>query len=160
MTPHLKETGPQMAGIFNGFDIIGGGLRAEMQRAEVIAVNLSHLQDVGNKNDEPYRRRAVVFEEVLQKTRSETLMNGVRGADGLMNGVRVGEVVVDRSPLQPRHDPSHPKADANGFVLMTNVDMFREMVDLRAVQRSFQANLAALRTYRGMIQSAVQNIGR
>ena len=30
----------------------------------------------------------------------------------------------------------------------------------RAVQRSFQANLAALRTYRGMIQSAVQNIGR
>ena len=23
MTPHLKETGPQMAGIFNGFDIIG-----------------------------------------------------------------------------------------------------------------------------------------
>ena len=149
-----------MQGIFHGFDVIGAGLRAEMQRAEVIAVNLSHLHDVGNKADPPYMRRAVVFEEVLQGNKNSGL-NGVAGGQDLPSGVRVSEIYEDTTNKpEPKFDPSHPKANAEGFVMMTNVNMFREMVDLKAVQRSFQANLAALRTYRQMIQASVQNIGR
>lgn len=148
-----------MRGIFQGFDIIGAGLRADMQRAEVIAINLSHLQDVGNKYDEPYRRRGVIFEEVLDKIGGG--LADLPGGKTLARGVRVKEIYIDyRSEFQSRSDPSHPKADEDGFVLMTNVNMFQEMVDLRAVQRSFQANLVALRTYRQMIQSTIQNIGR
>ena len=65
-----------MEGVFNGFDIIGAGLRAEMQRAEVISVNLSHLQDVGNEANPPYRRHSVVFEEVLKQS-TDTLLDGI-----------------------------------------------------------------------------------
>lgn len=156
----MTSTAQPMRGIFQGFDIIGAGLRAEMQRAEVIAVNLSHLHDVGNTHDEPYRRRGVIFEEVLDDVAHSGLAE-LPGGRTLARGVRVKEIYIDfKSELQPRHDPTHPKADENGYVLMTNVNMFKEMVDLRAVQRSFQANLVALRTYRQMIQSAVQNIGR
>jgi flagellar basal-body rod protein FlgC len=151
----------QMRGIFRGFDIIGNGLRAEMQRAEVISVNLSHLQDVGNKDNPPYRRRSVIFREALDNESVASALQGVKGSDGLVRGVEVKEVYVDEeTPFVPRHDPFHPMADEEGFVLGTNVNMFKEMVDLRAVQRSFQANLVALRTYRNMISSSVQNIGR
>ena len=150
-----------MRGIFHGFDIIGAGLRAEMQRAEVIAVNLSHIQDVGNEKDEPYRRRSVVFEEVLEESSNSAALGGLPGSQGLANGVRIKEIYTDyKTPFQPRHDPSHPMANERGYVLGTNVNMFKEMIDLRAVQRSFQANLVALRSYRNMIQSSIQNIGR
>ncbi len=149
-----------MEGIFNGFDIIGAGLRAEMQRAEVISINLSHLQDVGNESNPPYRRRSVVFEEVLKES-SGSLLDGIDGGEFSAQGMRIKEIYEDHEvPLQSKFDPTHPMADEKGFVLMTNVNMFKEMVDLRAVQRSFQANLVALRTYRQMIQATVQNIGR
>ncbi len=42
----------------------------------------------------------------------------------------------------------------------SNVNMFKELVDMSIVERSFQANLSALRTYRNMLQATVQNIGR
>jgi flagellar basal-body rod protein FlgC len=149
-----------MHGIFHGFDIIGAGLRAEMQRAEVISVNLSHLQDVGNEDDPPYMRRSVVFEEVLEDHQNSPLGHLPGGKD-LPRGVQVKEIYTDtETRSESRFDPTHPKANAKGYVLMSNVNMFKEMVDLRSVQRSFQANLVALRTYREMIQASVENIGR
>ncbi len=36
--------------------------------------------------------------------------------------------------------------------------MFKELVDMSIIDRSFQANLSALRSYRSMLQAAVQNI--
>ena len=150
-----------MRGIFQGFDIIGAGLRAEMQKAELISVNLSHLQDVGNKHNEPYRRQVAVFQEVLEEESRYASLEKLPGGKGLARGVEISEIYTDHSTELPWFsDPTHPMADEDGRVLMTNVDMFKEMVDLRAVQRSFQANLVALRAYRDMIQTAVQNIGR
>ncbi len=150
----------QMNGIFHGFDIIGSGLRAEMQRAEVSAMNLSNMNSIGNKHNEPYRRRSVMFEEVLNQQTLGSLSK-VPGSKNLVGGVRVSEIFVDRkTPLQERYEPTDPRADENGFVLASNVDMFREMVELKAIQRSFEANLGALRTYRGMVQATIDNISR
>lgn len=150
----------QMTGAFHGLDIIGAGLRAEMQRAEVIAVNLSHLNDVGNKYNKPYARRSVVFREVMDANEKSRL-HGLPGGANLPVGVEVGGVYEDtRTPFKEVRNESHPMADENGFVLMSNVDMFRELVNMRAVQRSFQANLSALRIYRDMISASVQNMSR
>ena len=143
-------------GIFHGFDIVTSGLRAEMQRSEVIAANLGNMHRTGNAQKEPYRRRSVVFEEVLD--RASNLRN-VPGGERLAQGVRVTRVVEDRVSTFPRfHQPGHPDADAEGWVMGSNVDLFRELVDLSIVERSFEANLAAMRTYRTMLQNTLANM--
>ena len=145
-----------MTGMFQGFDIAGSALRAEMQRSEVVAANLANMHVVGGKNGDPYRRRSVVFEEVLD--RQTTACAGVQGGDRVASGVRVKQVYEDQqTPFFETYDPGHPEANEAGFVLRSNVDMFRELIDMAVIRRSFEANLAALRTYRGMLQSTLSN---
>ena len=149
-----------MRGIFHGFDIASSGLRAEMQRSELIAVNLSNMNSIGNEKNPPYMRRGIVFEEMLDKTTNSNLRD-IPGGKGLASGVRVREIYADeRTKFEPLHAPYHPKANEAGYVLRSNVNMFKELVDMSIVERSFQANLSALRTYRNMLQATVQNIGR
>jgi len=146
-----------MTGMFQGFDIAAAGLRAEMARAEVVAANVGNMHVTGNKAKDPYRRKAVLFEEVLGETTGS--LRGTDGSEKLAGGVRIKEIYEDKkTPFVPRYDPADPNADANGFVLMSNVDVFRELVDMSVIERSFQANLAALRTYRGMLQDTMTNL--
>ncbi len=149
-----------MRGIFHGFDIASSGLQAEMQRSEIVSVNLSNMNSIGNEKDKPYQRRGVIFEEVLDDAARSSL-SGVPGSEGLATGVRVSEIYADtRTPFEPLHAPYHPAANEAGYVLRSNVNMFNELVDMSIIERSFQANLSALRSYRNMLQAAVQNIGR
>ena len=50
--------------------------------------------------------------------------------------------------LPPRqvYDPSHPDADARGFVALPNVNVIEEMTNMLATSRSYEANLAVLDT--------------
>ena len=142
-----------MGGIFRGFDIATTGLRAELQRSEVVASNLGNMHRTGNAENEPYRRKMLVFEEALEAAQGRANAPGA-------TGVQVGRVVEDTSPFPTFYQPGHPDADENGQVLGSNVDLFREMVDMNVIQRSFDANLTALRTYRGMLQNTLQQLGR
>ncbi|MEQ1631926.1 MAG: flagellar basal body rod protein FlgC [Planctomycetota bacterium] len=143
-------------GVFQGFDIAAAGLRAEMMRSEVVAANLGNMHRTGNAQKEPYRRKSVVFEEVLDRVQSAS---GVPGGAELAQGVRVKEVVEDRETAFPRYrNPGHPDADADGWVWGSNVDVFQELVDLSVIERSFEANLASMRSYRTMLQNTLNNM--
>lgn len=145
-----------MKGMFQGFDIAGAGLRAEMTRSEIVASNLSNMHRTGNKYHEPYRRRSVVFEEVLDRVAS---VAGVRGGDEMAGGVRIKSIKQDYQTEFPRfRSPGHADADEDGWVLGSNVDVFQELVDLSTIERSFEANLAAMRIYRTMLQSTITNM--
>ena len=56
-----------MSGVFRGFDIATTGLRAELQRSEIVASNLGNMHRTGNAEKEPYRRKVLVFEEMLNQ---------------------------------------------------------------------------------------------
>lgn len=142
-----------MGGIFRGFDIATTGLRAELQRSEVVASNLGNMHRTGNADNLPYRRKMLVFEEALDAARASA------GGEAA-GGVKVGRVVEDTSPFPTFYQPGHPDADEKGQVLGSNVDLFKELVDMNVIQRSFDANLTALRTYRGMLQNTLQQLGR
>lgn len=147
-----------MKGVFHGFDIATSGLRAEMQRSEVVAANLGNMHRTGNAQKEPYRRRALVFEEVLD---AHSSLRGVEGGENLAAGVRVARVVEDRqTPFPSFRQPGNPDADEDGWVLGSNVDLFQELVDLSVIERSFEANLSAMRTYRTMLQNTISNMSR
>lgn len=148
-----------MQGVFQGFDISSSALRAEMHRAEVVSANIGNMHVTGGRTRDPYRRRTVVFEELMQQVQGPR--SGIKGADKSAAGVRVAQVHEDRrSPFVPRYDPGDPEANDEGFVLTSNVDLFQELVEMNIIERSFEANLAAMRVYRNMVQNSVSAISR
>lgn len=147
-----------MQGVFRGFDIAASGLRAELQRSEVVAANLGNMHRTGNAQNEPYRRKTLVFEELLANARGAEPGQGE--AAQLAGGVQVARVVEDSTPFPVFYQPGHPDADESGQVLGSNVDLFRELVDMSVIERSFDANLTALRTYRNMLQNTITNMSR
>ena len=52
--------------------------------------------------------------------------------------VRVKRSHPIKSPLPQRYDPSHPAADAQGYVRTSNVNSFIEVMDMREAQRELQ----------------------
>jgi flagellar basal-body rod protein FlgC len=143
-----------MQGVFRGFDIAGAGLRAELQRSEIVASNLGNMHRTGNSKNEPYRRKVVVFEELL----TEMEKGGNGAGDRIASGVQLARVVEDKTPFPVFYQPGHPDADEEGKVLGSNVDLFQELVDMQVIERSFDANLTALRTYRTMLQNTLTNM--
>ena len=144
-----------MKGVFRGFDIAGAGMRAELQRSEIVASNLGNMHRTGNTKNEPYRRKVLVFEELLEQAAS----GAARGErDVVAGGVTLSRVVEDKTPFPVFYQPGHPDADETGKVLGSNVDLFQELVDMQVIERSFDANLTALRTYRGMLQNTLTNM--
>jgi len=142
-----------MKGVFRGLDIATAGLRAEMQRSEVVASNLGNMHRTGNAKNEPYRRRAIVFEELLEDEAS-------KGGGRVASGVGKGRIVEDTTDFPIFYQPGHPDADESGKVLGSNVDLFQELIDMQSIERSFDANLAAMRTYRTMLQNTINNMSR
>ena len=142
-----------MKGVFRGLDISAAGLRAELQRSEVVASNLGNMHRTGNATKEPYRRRAVVFEELLEN-------EGGKDGGRVASGVGKGRIVEDQTDFPVFYQPGHPDADESGKVLGSNVDLFQELIDMQSIERSFDANLAAMRTYRTMLQNTIQNMSR
>lgn len=145
-----------MKGVFRGFDIAGAGLRAELQRSEIVASNLGNMHRTGNAENEPYRRKVVVFEELLDQATRSAAEGG--GSDKVAAGVSVAKVAEDSSPFPVFYQPGHPDADANGQVMGSNVDLFKELVDMQVIERSFDANLTAMRSYRTMLQNTINNL--
>ncbi len=56
------------------------------------------------------------------------------------------------SDFQSKYMPSHPAADAQGYVKHPNVNSLVEMTDMREAQRSYEANLNVIGAARRMLQ--------
>lgn len=119
------------------------GMKAQGTRLKVIAENLANVNTTAETpGDLPYRRKVVVFQNVLDRQ---------MGVDT----VRVAKVDVDKSDFQRRYDPSHPSADADGYVLLPNVNSVVEAMDIREAQRSYEANLSAIDNARQMLTRTI-----
>lgn len=112
--------------------IAASGLRAQSLRMRVVAENLANSDSVAaTPGGTPYRRKLVVF----------------RPTD---DGVAVGGVGTDRSAFPRIYQPGHPAADARGYVLEPNVNGLVEAADMRAAQRSYEANLTSIEAARSL----------
>jgi flagellar basal-body rod protein FlgC len=128
-------------------------LAAERTRIEVAVSNLANAESTRGPDGQPYRRRDVVL--APDRTNSFDAALGTAGAVG----VSVAAVVEDQAPFRRRYEPSHPDADAEGFVILPNVDPQNEMVDLIGASRAYQANLTAISMIRDLVSRALE-LGR
>jgi flagellar basal-body rod protein FlgC len=107
-------------------------LKAQQARMRVIAENIANADSTATTpTGAPYRRQTPVFQT-----------SKVDGA----NGVKLAQVIQDSSPFKLEYDPSHPAADANGYVKRPNVDSLMEAMDMREAQRAYEANLNVIET--------------
>lgn len=124
--------------------ISAAGMGAQTARLRVIAENLANQDSTGSTpGAEPYRRKTITFENRLDKE---------LGADT----VRVRSIGIDRGDLPQRYDPSHPAADANGYVRTPNVNSFVEIMDMREAQRGYSANLNVMEVTRAMLTRTIE----
>lgn len=64
-------------------------------------------------------------------------------------------VTQDPRPGRMVYDPSHPDANAQGFVEYPNVDVNTELVDLMLARRVFEANAMVFRAAKSMLLKAL-----
>ena len=139
-----------MSSILPAVDATTSALQAERTRLEVIATNLANAENTRDVNGQVYRRKQVVFENMIN---SSAVAGGENSSVG---AVRVAKIVDDPRPLQVVHMPGHPHADANGNVTLPNVNVTEEMVDMMTASRSYEANLQVLQTSRQLFTSSLK----
>ena len=137
----------------NAIAASASALDAQRARIEVAVSNIANAESTRGPDGQPYRRRDVV----LRSEPIEPFSGALGRAEAV--GVTVNDIVEDQSAFRRRYEPSHPDADAEGFVAMPNVDVPEEMVDMLGAARAYQANLTAINLIRDTIQRALE-LGR
>ena len=67
--------------------------------------------------------------------------------------------MTDNQPGNTVYDPTHPDADAQGFVSYPNVNPVVEMTNMLSATRSYEANLSTIEAAKRMALKAL-DIGR
>ncbi|MCL6559016.1 MAG: flagellar basal body rod protein FlgC [Firmicutes bacterium] len=145
-------------GMFDSFSISGSGLTAERLRLDLIANNIANMSTAGRPNDPanpPYRRKKVVFSEILRQAGGAN--PGIPPVEG--GGVRVSRIVDDEAPPRLVHEPDHPLADERGYVAYPNINVVNEIVNMMTAARSYEANVTALNAAKDIALKALE-IGR
>jgi flagellar basal-body rod protein FlgC len=151
--------------MFDLLNISASALTAGRLRMDVTSSNIANASTTrGTFVDgkwEPYRRKMVAmeprenaFNQVLQgKLQKQTQ------SQANLQGVRVTGIVNDQTPFKVVYEPTNPDANADGNVMMPNVDLSKEMVDLLAASRAYEANVTAFNSGKSMMLKAL-DLGR
>jgi flagellar basal-body rod protein FlgC len=146
--------------LFNLFGISGAGMAAQRERMSVIAGNLANAETTRTPEGGPYRRRNILFQAVPVNEGFPNLL-----AESLLDGneqllsVEVAGIRQSTRPPRQIFDPAHPDANAAGYVSLPDINVMEEMVDLLSAVRSYEANLTAYNTTKGLVRKLLE-IGR
>jgi len=165
--------------LFDAFDVSAAGLSVQRARLNVVSANLANAQTTRSAEGGPYKRRVVevsagppgagsgLFEKLLEAKRAGGMQVARTSprhlADPLLvelpgthDGVRYEVRTDGETPGRLEYDPGHPDANADGYVEYPNVEVVREMVDLMAATRAYEANVTVLNATKTMIRKALE----
>ncbi|MGN6514146.1 MAG: flagellar basal body rod protein FlgC [Lysobacteraceae bacterium] len=116
------------------FDVAGSAMTAQSVRLSTVASNLANSDSVAGSPDAVYKAKQPVFAAVEVAGKPE------------LSGVQVTSVQDSTAAPLKRYEPSHPLADAQGYVYAPDVDPVAQMVDMISASRSYQADVEVLNT--------------
>lgn len=146
----------------SSMNIVGSGMTAQQLRLDVISENITNSNTTRTEGGGAYRRKMVVFEaetgrdefrDVMAKAANGMVPNAGYGNAG---GVKVTQIVEDPSDFKMVYDPTHPDADADGYVAMPNVDMVKEMADAMAATQAYSANVTAFNALKTVVSKGLE----
>ncbi|MFY0542792.1 flagellar basal body rod protein FlgC [Brevibacillus sp. H7] len=147
--------------MFRGMDTSASALTANRLRLDTIAANIANANTTrANLVDgvwQPYRRKLV---ELAPKS-NQSFENVLQAAVGTVygqteQGVRVTAIREDNTPFKRVYNPEHPDANEEGYVLLPNVDVMKEMVDMISASRAYEANVTVLNATKSMMMKAFE----
>jgi flagellar basal-body rod protein FlgC len=139
LVPQIQSVGPLSQAMASA----ASGMRAEALRARMVAENLANANSTATgPNGEPYQRKLMTFAQAIDQATGAVV-------------VKVGRTVADTTPFRTIYDPSHPAADATGYVKLPNVSEMVEEGDGREAERSYEANLATMSQARSMFSKTL-----
>ena len=137
-----------MDDLISSLKISAAGIKVQGTRLRVISENLANADSLPTgPGKSPNRRKNIQFQNVLNRELG-------------LNLVKVKKIGVDKSEFNRRFEPGHPAADEKGYVQTPNVKTLIEVMDMREAQRSYEANLTAIRTARSMMRRTIDLLRR
>jgi flagellar basal-body rod protein FlgC len=127
--------------MFGAIDIAVSGLKAYGKQMEVVSSNIANARTTDAGDGQPYRRLEAIF----------------KAKEDGASGVEISELVKDMSDFQKMlASPGDPRADADGYISMPNVNLPVELINLNLASRAYQANAAILKRYQKMVESSLE----
>lgn len=126
------------------FKICGSGLAAQRARMDVITSNLANANTTRTDEGGPYKKKSVTLAaEGVENHFDATIKDALKS-------VKVEGVTEDPNAVKTVYDPSHPDADAKGYVAMPNINMVTEMADMIMASRGYEACVTAFDATKNM----------
>jgi flagellar basal-body rod protein FlgC len=133
--------------VFDTIRIAASGLTAERFRMDVAASNIANQRSTRNADGTgPYQPVAPFFQSVAV-------------GDGETPGVAVTGLVPVGGDQIRVYDPTHPDADAQGFVSYPDVDVATQMTDLMGASRAYSMNATVTQAAKQTALEAIE-LGR
>lgn len=153
----------------DSMSINASGLTASRLRMDIISENIANADTTSTATSEAYRRKVVVYEPyTTQSSFAQRLGKTIKVLDEPLikdhddgvsvqdKGVKVTQIIEDQTPFTVSYDPTNPNADEDGYVEISNVDTTKEVLDMMAVTRAYQANITALNAVKQMANKALE----
>lgn len=165
---------------FNVFDIAASGMQAQRAKMDSVASNIANINTTRKPDGTvgPYIKKDINFRAVYDQKLSQGASNfssnatnaqfdpntgtfkfnsGIAMNQGQMGaGVVVDSITDSKDPIKMVYDPSHPDADANGFVKMPNINIVEEMVGMVSASKAYEANAVSASNVKNMIDTAMK----
>lgn len=132
--------------VFDTMRIAASGLTAQRFRMDIAAGNIANSRSTRSTTGTLYQPVAPVFQAVT--------MTG----EGAMGVAAVGVTPTGGEPIRV-YDPTHPDADAGGYVSYPDVDVASQMTDLMGSARSYSMNATVTSAAKQSALEAIE-IGR
>ena len=160
--------------IYRSIDIAGSGMTAQRKRMDAIASNIANMSVTNaDGNGNPYLRRHVIMKPNPEKTFAFILKKAafkmkrtsrwhIPEQDILRKKIEETPLVEGEEIEIPNmkknvvYEPSHPDADAEGFVTYPDINIVEEMVDLMIASRAFDANVTVINAAKEMITKSLE----
>ena len=114
----------------------------------LISSNIANANSTRTKEGGPYKRKDPVFAAVPATSGLNAPFNREGALE--LKKVEIAQIREDQSAPRVQYDPTHPDADAKGYVALPNVNVIEEMVDMVSASRAYEANVTAAQAAKGM----------
>ncbi len=135
---------------FNSSIITSSGMSVQRQVMDLISENLANVNTAKAEDGNPYRRKIPIIGEKQISVFANTL------TQQMQNVVYISKVVKEDTPFREDYDPTHPLADARGYVKKPNINVAAEMMHMMDASRAYEANVAAFNASKAMAAKALQ----
>lgn len=142
--------------LLSSLRISASGLAAQRKRQEAHSSNIANAQTTRTAEGGPYRRKEVVFGSEPARNEFSEILEGELAENA--QTVHATEVIHTDKVIY-KHDPTHPDANAEGYVAMPDINTMTEMANMMEAQRAYESNVTAMNVTKQMASKTLE-IGR